>query len=32
MSLTAKDKKMVKAFWAKVAGKAEDIGCDALSR
>uniref|UniRef100_A0AAZ3NY41 Globin domain-containing protein n=1 Tax=Oncorhynchus tshawytscha TaxID=74940 RepID=A0AAZ3NY41_ONCTS len=28
MSLTAKDKKMVKAFWAKVAGKAEDIGCD----
>uniref|UniRef100_A0AAZ3SIR4 Globin domain-containing protein n=1 Tax=Oncorhynchus tshawytscha TaxID=74940 RepID=A0AAZ3SIR4_ONCTS len=30
MSLTAKDKKMVKAFWAKVAGKAEDIGCDTV--
>lgn len=32
MSLTAKDKETVKAFWAKVAPKAEDIGQDALSR
>ncbi|XP_021481614.2 hemoglobin embryonic subunit alpha-like [Oncorhynchus mykiss] len=32
MSLTAKDKAMVRAFWAKVSGKAEDVGCDALSR
>ncbi|XP_010867347.1 hemoglobin embryonic subunit alpha-like [Esox lucius] len=32
MSLSAKDKVVVKKFWAKVAGKAEDIGCEALSR
>ncbi|XP_044036535.1 hemoglobin embryonic subunit alpha [Siniperca chuatsi] len=32
MSLSAKDKGAVKAFWAKVSGKAEDIGSDALSR
>uniref|UniRef100_A0A8C7HEZ6 Hemoglobin subunit alpha-1-like n=1 Tax=Oncorhynchus kisutch TaxID=8019 RepID=A0A8C7HEZ6_ONCKI len=32
MSLTAKDKAVVRAFWAKVSGKAEDVGCDALSR
>ncbi|XP_070779325.1 hemoglobin subunit alpha-1 [Enoplosus armatus] len=32
MSLTAKDKDAVKAFWSKVSGKAEDIGTDALSR
>ncbi|XP_068434204.1 hemoglobin subunit alpha-1-like [Clinocottus analis] len=32
MSLTAKDKEAVKAFWAKVSGKAGDIGSDALSR
>uniref|UniRef100_A0A3B4XDI1 Hemoglobin, alpha embryonic 1.1 n=1 Tax=Seriola lalandi dorsalis TaxID=1841481 RepID=A0A3B4XDI1_SERLL len=31
-SLTAKDKDAVKAFWAKISGKAEDIGTDALSR
>ncbi|XP_069571696.1 hemoglobin embryonic subunit alpha-like [Brachyistius frenatus] len=31
-SLTSKDKDTVKAFWAKVAGKAEDIGPDALCR
>uniref|UniRef100_A0A673W3N4 Globin domain-containing protein n=1 Tax=Salmo trutta TaxID=8032 RepID=A0A673W3N4_SALTR len=27
-----KDKAVVRAFWAKVSGKAEDVGCDALSR
>ncbi|TRY89220.1 hypothetical protein DNTS_025392 [Danionella cerebrum] len=32
MSLSAKDKAAVKALWAKVAGKADDIGHDALSR
>lgn len=32
MSLTAKDKATVKALWAKIAGKADDIGHDALSR
>ncbi|KAK9978053.1 hypothetical protein ABG768_019826 [Culter alburnus] len=32
MSLTAKDRATVKAFWAKIAGKADDIGHDALSR
>ncbi|KAM6905576.1 hemoglobin subunit alpha-1-like [Xenentodon cancila] len=32
MSLTAKDKDTVKAFWAKISGKAEDVGTDALSR
>ncbi|XP_042248003.1 hemoglobin embryonic subunit alpha [Thunnus thynnus] len=31
-SLTAKDKSVVKAFWAKIAPKADDIGADALSR
>ncbi|XP_069004908.1 hemoglobin embryonic subunit alpha-like [Embiotoca jacksoni] len=31
-SLTSKDKDTVKAFWAKAAGKAEDIGPDALCR
>ncbi|XP_026020332.1 hemoglobin embryonic subunit alpha-like [Astatotilapia calliptera] len=31
-SLSAKDKDTVKAFWAKVAGKEEQIGCDAVSR
>ncbi|XP_012689249.2 hemoglobin embryonic subunit alpha-like [Clupea harengus] len=32
MSLTAKDKSTVKAFWAKIASKADDIGGDSLSR
>ncbi|XP_037545052.1 hemoglobin embryonic subunit alpha [Nematolebias whitei] len=32
MSLSAKDKNTVKAFWAKAADKVEDIGSDALSR
>ncbi|XP_026110019.1 hemoglobin embryonic subunit alpha [Carassius auratus] len=32
MSLSAKDKATVKGFWAKIAGKADDIGQDALSR
>ncbi|XP_056608610.1 hemoglobin embryonic subunit alpha-like [Triplophysa dalaica] len=32
MSLTAKDKAAVKALWAKVSGKADDIGNNALSR
>ncbi|XP_068434091.1 hemoglobin subunit alpha-1 [Clinocottus analis] len=32
MSLTAKDKEAVKAFWAKMSGKAADIGSDAVSR
>ncbi|XP_071326098.1 hemoglobin embryonic subunit alpha-like [Trachinotus anak] len=31
-SLTAKDKSTVKAFWAKVSPKAQDIGADAVSR
>nr|APS87114.1 MN-Hbalpha5 [Dicentrarchus labrax] len=31
-SLTAKDKDAVRTFWAKVSGKAEDIGADALAR
>ncbi|AWP19128.1 putative KN motif and ankyrin repeat domain-containing protein 2-like [Scophthalmus maximus] len=31
-SLTVKDKETVKAFWAKVSGKSEDIGKDALAR
>ncbi|KAM7387079.1 hypothetical protein PAMA_009617 [Pampus argenteus] len=31
-SLTAKDKDTVRSFWAKVSGKAEDIGMDALAR
>ncbi|XP_051573315.1 hemoglobin embryonic subunit alpha-like [Myxocyprinus asiaticus] len=32
MSLTAKDKATVKALWAKISGKADEIGQDALSR
>lgn len=32
MSLTAKDKSTVKAFWARVSDRVEDIGSDALSR
>ncbi|XP_012689248.1 hemoglobin subunit alpha-1-like [Clupea harengus] len=32
MSLTAKDKALVKSFFAKIAPKAEDIGNEALSR
>uniref|UniRef100_A0A673YD24 Globin domain-containing protein n=1 Tax=Salmo trutta TaxID=8032 RepID=A0A673YD24_SALTR len=32
MSLTAKNKAVVRAFWAKVFDKAEDLGCEALSR
>ncbi|XP_036409333.1 hemoglobin subunit alpha-like [Megalops cyprinoides] len=32
MSLTAKDKSVVTAFWGKIAGKAEEIGDEALSR
>ncbi|KAB5586962.1 hypothetical protein PHYPO_G00007510 [Pangasianodon hypophthalmus] len=32
MSLSAKDKDAIKAFWAKIAPKAEDIGADALFR
>uniref|UniRef100_A0A3P9K741 Globin domain-containing protein n=1 Tax=Oryzias latipes TaxID=8090 RepID=A0A3P9K741_ORYLA len=32
MSLSAKDKAAVKAFWAKVSGQADAIGSDALSR
>ncbi|ROL51184.1 Hemoglobin subunit alpha-1 [Anabarilius grahami] len=32
MSLTAKDKAADKALWAKISGKADDIGHDALSR
>ncbi|XP_038559028.1 hemoglobin embryonic subunit alpha-like [Micropterus salmoides] len=31
-SLSAKDKDTVRAFWAKVSGKAEDLGVDAVSR
>ncbi|XP_034449437.1 hemoglobin embryonic subunit alpha-like [Hippoglossus hippoglossus] len=31
-TLTAKDKETVKAFWAKMASKAQDIGADALNR
>ncbi|XP_022062982.1 hemoglobin embryonic subunit alpha-like [Acanthochromis polyacanthus] len=32
MSLNANDKEVVKAFWAKVSGKADAIGGDALGR
>lgn len=32
MSLTAQDKAAVKAFWAKIAGKSDDVGADALTR
>ncbi|XP_028267196.1 hemoglobin embryonic subunit alpha-like [Parambassis ranga] len=31
-SLTAKDKDAVKAFWAKISSKADDIGPEALTR
>lgn len=31
-TLTAKDKAAVKAFWAKVSGKADEIGTGALAR
>uniref|UniRef100_UPI0037E89CB7 hemoglobin subunit alpha-2-like n=1 Tax=Semicossyphus pulcher TaxID=241346 RepID=UPI0037E89CB7 len=31
-SLNAKDKAAVKAFWSLVSSKAEEIGCDAMSR
>ncbi|NP_001265827.1 hemoglobin embryonic subunit alpha-like isoform X1 [Oryzias latipes] len=31
-SLSAKDKDVVKAFWAKISSKATDIGADALGR
>ncbi|XP_072532677.1 hemoglobin, alpha adult 2 [Salminus brasiliensis] len=32
MSLTAKDKAVVKAFWSKISGKADAIGHEALAR
>lgn len=32
MSLTPKDKAVVRAFWDRVSSKAEDIGTEALSR
>ncbi|KAL0197108.1 hypothetical protein M9458_005648 [Cirrhinus mrigala] len=32
MSLSAKDKAAVKDLWAKISGKADEIGHDALSR
>ncbi|XP_013879644.1 hemoglobin embryonic subunit alpha [Austrofundulus limnaeus] len=32
MSLTPKDKDTVKAFWAKVSDRVDDIGADALNR
>uniref|UniRef100_A0AAZ3QFP9 Globin domain-containing protein n=1 Tax=Oncorhynchus tshawytscha TaxID=74940 RepID=A0AAZ3QFP9_ONCTS len=32
MSLTAKDKSVVKAFWGKVSGKADVVGAEALGR
>ncbi|XP_056608205.1 hemoglobin cathodic subunit alpha-like [Triplophysa dalaica] len=32
MSLTAKDKAVVKAFWGKISGKADTIGQEALVR
>ncbi|XP_063328206.1 hemoglobin subunit alpha-1-like [Pelmatolapia mariae] len=32
MSLSAKDKETVKAFWAKASGRAEDIGSEAIAR
>ncbi|XP_037331118.1 hemoglobin subunit alpha-1 [Pungitius pungitius] len=32
MSLTAKDKEVVRGFWAKVSSRAGDIGSEALSR
>ncbi|XP_061568216.1 hemoglobin subunit alpha-A [Cololabis saira] len=32
MSLSAKDKSTVKAFWGKVSGKSADLGAEALGR
>ncbi|KAJ7992505.1 hypothetical protein DPEC_G00279370 [Dallia pectoralis] len=32
MSLTAKDKTVIKAFFGKIGGKAEDVGNESLSR
>ncbi|XP_012689239.2 hemoglobin subunit alpha [Clupea harengus] len=32
MSLTAKDKSLVKAFWGKIASKSDAIGAEALGR
>uniref|UniRef100_A0A8K9Y0P0 Hemoglobin, alpha adult 2 n=2 Tax=Oncorhynchus mykiss TaxID=8022 RepID=A0A8K9Y0P0_ONCMY len=32
MSLTAKDKSVVKAFWGKISGKADVVGAEALGR
>lgn len=32
MSLSAKDKSTVKAFWSKVSGKVDEIGAEALGR
>uniref|UniRef100_A0A8C7Z8J7 Globin domain-containing protein n=1 Tax=Oryzias sinensis TaxID=183150 RepID=A0A8C7Z8J7_9TELE len=32
MSLTAKDKDTVRTFWAKISGREDDVGTDALSR
>ncbi|XP_026861177.2 hemoglobin subunit alpha [Electrophorus electricus] len=32
MSLTAKDKSIVKAFWGKASSKADDIGAEAFGR
>ncbi|XP_055749960.1 hemoglobin subunit alpha-like [Salvelinus fontinalis] len=32
MSLTAKDKSVVKAFWGKISGKADVLGAEALGR
>ncbi|KAL0197102.1 hypothetical protein M9458_005642, partial [Cirrhinus mrigala] len=32
MSLTAKDKALVKAFWSKISGKADALGEEALGR
>lgn len=31
-SLTARDKEVVRAFWAKVSGKADEIGSNAVTR
>ncbi|XP_041719131.1 hemoglobin subunit alpha [Coregonus clupeaformis] len=32
MSLTAKDKSLVKAFWGKISGEADVVGAEALGR
>ncbi|KAL4659118.1 hemoglobin subunit alpha-like [Arapaima gigas] len=32
MSLNAKDKATVKAFWGKISGKADELGAEALAR